>query len=133
MSFHIGASVGAAVAGGVYTSYMKDRLRLQLGPGTSDRRIADIYDSITGTLPEWGTPERTAVGAAVSKMHQRSEVLRLTNLELQYSDVIGYAWTRSEFAYDAYYILSRYLTYVAFAVSVPVVLLALFFPNDRLG
>lgn len=63
---HLGDAIGAAVAGGVYTSKMKGRLRAHLGPGFSTEQIADLFDSITGdTLPDWGSADRTAVANAV--------------------------------------------------------------------
>ncbi|EME42698.1 hypothetical protein DOTSEDRAFT_36512 [Dothistroma septosporum NZE10] len=71
MSFHLGGGIGSAIAGGIYTSTFKDRLRLRLGSGVGEDVIDKVYDSITGTLPEWGSVQRIAVNAA-------------------YSDVIGY-------------------------------------------
>ncbi|CAK3852725.1 siderochrome-iron transporter, partial [Lecanosticta acicola] len=71
MAFHLGGGIGSAIAGGIYTSTFKPRLRVRMGSGVEEHVIDSIYDSITGTLPEWGSVERIAVGAA-------------------YSDVIGY-------------------------------------------
>lgn len=66
MASHMGGGIGAAVAGGIYTTAMKGRLRARLGIGVDDGRIEDLFDSITGTLPEWGSKDRVAVAAAVS-------------------------------------------------------------------
>lgn len=66
MAFHLGGGIGSAIAGGIYTSTFKPRLRVRLGDGVEEETIAKIYDSITGTLPEWESVERVAVGAAVS-------------------------------------------------------------------
>ena len=65
MAAHMGGGIGSAVAGGIYTTSMKGQLRTHLGPGVTETEIEGIYDSITGTLPEWGSKERTAVAAAV--------------------------------------------------------------------
>lgn len=66
MSFHLGGGIGSAIAGGIYTSTFKPRLRVRMGSGVEEEVIDSIYDSITGTLPEWGSVERIAVGKAVS-------------------------------------------------------------------
>ncbi|KAF7195112.1 Siderophore iron transporter 3 [Pseudocercospora fuligena] len=64
---HLGDAIGAAIAGGVYTSRMKGRLRAHLGPAVSIEEIAGIYDSILGhELPDWGTAKRVAVADAYS-------------------------------------------------------------------
>lgn len=65
MAAHMGGGIGSAVAGGIYTTSMKGRLRARLGPSATETEIEDLYDSITGTLPTWGSEERTAVAAAV--------------------------------------------------------------------
>lgn len=39
-----------------------------MGPGANETVIDGVYNSITGTLPTWGTPERTAINAAVSAL-----------------------------------------------------------------
>lgn len=61
----LGYAVGSAVAGGIYTGTLKERLRIRLG---DDSDVDSLSDSITGTLPAWGTRERTAVNEAVRNM-----------------------------------------------------------------
>lgn len=72
---HIGGGVGSAIAGGIYTTSMKGRLRARLGPDATESQIDGLYDSITGVLPEWGTEGRTAVAAAVRVPRSWREVL----------------------------------------------------------
>ncbi|RDW68935.1 putative siderochrome-iron transporter [Aspergillus mulundensis] len=67
----LGNGIGSAVAGAIYTGQLRSRLRVHLGPGVSEDQLTRLYNSITGTLPDWGTAERTAVNQA-------------------YSDVMGY-------------------------------------------
>mgnify|MGYP000845526832 CR=1 FL=1 len=64
----LGNGIGSAVAGGIYTDTLKERLRFRMGPGANETVIDGVYNSITGTLPTWGTPERTAINAAVSAL-----------------------------------------------------------------
>jgi hypothetical protein len=71
MASHMGGGIGAAIAGGIYTTSMKGRLRARLGIDVPDARIEDLYDSITGTLPEWGSQDRVAVAAAVCTRNRR--------------------------------------------------------------
>ncbi|KAL4784991.1 major facilitator superfamily domain-containing protein [Aspergillus varians] len=67
----LGNGIGSAVAGAIYTGQLRKRLRLHLGPGVGEGELTTLYNSITETLPEWGTAERNAVNQA-------------------YSDVMGY-------------------------------------------
>ena len=69
MSF-LGFSVGSATAGGVYTNTMRPSLWAYLGRNATQELVDELYNSITGVLPGWGTPERDAVNLAVS--HQCS-------------------------------------------------------------
>ncbi|RHZ51664.1 putative siderochrome-iron transporter [Aspergillus thermomutatus] len=92
----VGNAIGSAIAGGIYTGELRERLHVRLGSTIDNARLDQLYNSITGTLPMWGTLERTAVNQA-------------------YSDVMGY------------------ISYAALAVSVPVVLLTLVLPDERLG
>lgn len=62
---YLGSGVGSAVAGGIYTDTMKDRLRHHLGANVNQTEIDTLYNSITGVLPEWGSVERMAVNEAV--------------------------------------------------------------------
>ncbi|KAL4894902.1 putative transporter [Aspergillus ambiguus] len=67
----LGNGIGSAIAGGIYTGELRDRLRFHMGPHTDNVLVESLFNSITDTLPAWGTPERTAVSQA-------------------YSDVMGY-------------------------------------------
>ncbi|KAL1999011.1 hypothetical protein VTN02DRAFT_5208 [Thermoascus thermophilus] len=67
----LGNGIGSAVAGGIYTDTLKERLRFRMGAGADEAVIDRVYNSITGTLPAWGSPERAAI-------------------RLAYSDVMGY-------------------------------------------
>lgn len=61
----LGNGIGSAVAGGIYTDTLKERLRFRMGSGANEAVIDSVYNSITGTLPAWGSPERTAINSAV--------------------------------------------------------------------
>ncbi|KAK7525312.1 MFS general substrate transporter [Phyllosticta citriasiana] len=61
----LGSAVGSCVAGGIYTNEFKVFLRRYLGEGTEQSVIDRVYDSITGTLPEWGSAQRDAITLAV--------------------------------------------------------------------
>ncbi|KAL2823831.1 major facilitator superfamily domain-containing protein [Aspergillus cavernicola] len=67
----LGNGIGSAVAGAIYTGQLRERLRIHLGPGASADQVDTLFNSITETLPAWGTAERNAVNQA-------------------YSDVMGY-------------------------------------------
>ncbi|THC97961.1 hypothetical protein EYZ11_002531 [Aspergillus tanneri] len=67
----LGNGIGSAIAGAIYTGKLRHQLRLHLGPGVSIGNVDALYNSITGTLPVWGSSERNAVNQA-------------------YSDVMGY-------------------------------------------
>lgn len=71
MAAHMGGGIGAAIAGGIYTTAMKGRLRARLGHDAPASQIEDLYDSITGTLPKWESRDRIAVAAAVSVAYCR--------------------------------------------------------------
>ncbi|KAE8366719.1 putative transporter [Aspergillus caelatus] len=71
MAGHLGKGIGSAIAGGIYTSTFRGRLHARLKDGSNTARIESLYNSVTGDLPAWGTPERLLVSQA-------------------YSDVIGY-------------------------------------------
>jgi MFS family permease len=62
----LGNGIGSAVAGAIYTGQLRQRLRVHLGPGIDEEQVRRLYNSITETLPAWGTDERTAVNQAVS-------------------------------------------------------------------
>ncbi|SMQ50010.1 unnamed protein product [Zymoseptoria tritici ST99CH_3D7] len=77
MMQHLGGALGAAIAGGIYASNMKSRLRFHLRNEPSQSVIDDIYSSLTGGLPGWGTPERWAVRRAYSDIMGYITVLGL--------------------------------------------------------
>ncbi|KAL4912862.1 major facilitator superfamily domain-containing protein [Aspergillus aurantiobrunneus] len=61
----LGNGIGSAVAGAIYTGQLRKRLQIHLGPGAGEGQLTTLYNSITETLPAWGTDERTAVNQAV--------------------------------------------------------------------
>lgn len=65
----LGSSIGATVAGGIYTNTFKNRLRARLGADASQATIDSVYNSITGVLPVWGSTQRTAINFAASFLH----------------------------------------------------------------
>ncbi|KAL7624129.1 hypothetical protein AAE478_005686 [Parahypoxylon ruwenzoriense] len=69
---YVGYTVGSAVAGVIYTNTMRESLWRWLGNRGTDELVNSLYNSITGTLPEWGSPERTAISYAYS------DVIRFT-------------------------------------------------------
>jgi MFS family permease len=64
LSAYLGDGIGSAIAGGIYTDTLRERLAFRLDT-TNQTEINTLFNSITGVLPEWGTPERTAVNEAV--------------------------------------------------------------------
>ncbi|WYZ35251.1 hypothetical protein EsH8_I_001527 [Colletotrichum jinshuiense] len=60
----IGGSIGGCIAGGIYTNTFKATLYRYLGPGASPELVDSLFDSIVGTAPAWGTPERNAINHA---------------------------------------------------------------------
>lgn len=62
----LGSSVGFAIAGGIYTNTLRPLLWAHLGRNATQELVDKLYNSITGVLPLWGTPERDAVNFAVS-------------------------------------------------------------------
>ena len=66
LSAFLGNGIGSAIAGGIYTDTLMERLRVRLGEEVSEGRLDKLYNSITGALPDWGTPERNAVNLAYS-------------------------------------------------------------------
>ncbi|KEF63827.1 uncharacterized protein A1O9_01805 [Exophiala aquamarina CBS 119918] len=67
---YLGNSLGSAIAGTIYTSLFKERLRHWMEPSTAAATIDAVYDKITGGLPDPGTSERMAVN------HAYSDILR---------------------------------------------------------
>jgi MFS family permease len=78
LSAFLGDGIGSAIAGGIYTDTLRERLQFRLNT-TNQTEIDSMFNSITGTLPLWDTLERTAVNEAVSNAHLGiySEVERL--------------------------------------------------------
>jgi len=71
ISFSIlGSSVGACIAGGIYTNTFKQALWNHLGNRGSPELINSLFNSITAVVPDWGTPERIAVNLAVCHLKQ---------------------------------------------------------------
>ncbi|KAH7029908.1 siderochrome-iron transporter [Microdochium trichocladiopsis] len=62
----LGSSVGSSIAGAIYTNTMKPSLRAWLGDSASSELVDTIYDSITGELPAWNSPDRIAINYAYS-------------------------------------------------------------------
>ncbi|KAK7949078.1 ENB1 protein [Apiospora aurea] len=71
----LGSSIGSTIAGGIYTNTMRGSLWKWLGPGASPAMVESLYNSITGELPAWGSPERTAVNYALLVAIQYSAVI----------------------------------------------------------
>lgn len=66
LSSFLGNGIGSAIAGGIYTNALRNRLHVRLGSGVSEERVDKLYNSITETLPAWGSSERTAINRAYS-------------------------------------------------------------------
>ncbi|KAI2463886.1 MFS general substrate transporter [Annulohypoxylon bovei var. microspora] len=60
----VGGSVGACIAGGIYTGTIESELWYYLGSGATAETVTALANSITGIVPEWGTPQRIAVNFA---------------------------------------------------------------------
>ncbi|KAI0376778.1 MFS general substrate transporter [Hypomontagnella monticulosa] len=64
----VGGSVGACIAGGIYTGTIEAQLWHYLGSGATAEMVTTLANSITGVLPAWGTPDRTAVNLAFTEV-----------------------------------------------------------------
>ncbi|KAH8651116.1 siderochrome-iron transporter [Xylariales sp. PMI_506] len=64
----IGSSIGSTIAGAIYTNTMREALWNWLGADASADLINQLYNSITGTLPEWGSVDRIAINNAYSQV-----------------------------------------------------------------
>jgi ABC-type transporter Mla maintaining outer membrane lipid asymmetry permease subunit MlaE len=62
----VGAAVGNAVAGGIYTGTFKQELRRHLGSLATDEVVNSVYESITSGIPATGSAQRDAVNLAYS-------------------------------------------------------------------
>ncbi|ETI26155.1 hypothetical protein G647_02932 [Cladophialophora carrionii CBS 160.54] len=67
---YLGNSIGSSIAGTIYTSLFKPRLRFWMGPDTPQSAINSVYDTITDVVPQPGSSERMAVN------HAYSDILR---------------------------------------------------------
>lgn len=61
----VGSSIGSCIAGGIYTNSFRPALWIRLGDDATTEMVDSLFNSITGTLPLWGSPERDAINAAV--------------------------------------------------------------------
>ncbi|KAJ0122113.1 hypothetical protein J7T55_002625 [Diaporthe amygdali] len=62
----VGSSVGSCIAGGIYTNAFRPALWNHLGDSATPEMVNSLFNSITGTLPAWGSSERDAINAAYS-------------------------------------------------------------------
>ncbi|KAI1627500.1 putative siderochrome-iron transporter [Exophiala viscosa] len=67
---YLGTSLGSSIAGTIYTSLFKQRLRYWMGPQTPQSIIDNVYETITNAGPRPGSNERNAVE------HAYSDILR---------------------------------------------------------
>nr|KAK5448244.1 hypothetical protein LTR18_001332 [Exophiala xenobiotica] len=67
---YLGNSLGSSIAGTIYTSLFKERLRYWMEPGTPQSIIDSVYETITGVTQGAGSSERYAV------QHAYSDILR---------------------------------------------------------
>ncbi|KAJ5379048.1 major facilitator superfamily domain-containing protein [Penicillium cosmopolitanum] len=61
----LGSSVGACIAGGIYTNTIGSALESHLGERATPALIKTLSNSILSAAPDWGSLERTAVNLAV--------------------------------------------------------------------
>lgn len=108
----LGFSVGSAIAGGMYTNMLRPLLWEYLPEDATQEAVDGLYNSITGVLPAWGTPDRDAVNLAVS--HDRPP---LPGEE-----------TANEMIYQ-YTEVTKNFAYTSIGVSVLVVLMCFPFPD----
>ncbi|KAI5456838.1 hypothetical protein BGZ63DRAFT_428279 [Mariannaea sp. PMI_226] len=62
----LGSSIGACIAGGIYTNTIGAALAHHLGDKATPALINTLANSIVGVAPEWGSAERIAVNLAFS-------------------------------------------------------------------
>ncbi|ORY60669.1 major facilitator superfamily domain-containing protein [Pseudomassariella vexata] len=79
----VGGSIGACIAGGIYTNTLVPALWRYMPDGTQAAAINALANSITGVVPDWGTFERTAIALAFS------DVMRYTTYAALGASVIG--------------------------------------------
>jgi len=61
----LGSSIGACIAGGIYTNTIGPALKKHLGQEATPALIQTLSNSIVGVAPTWGSPQRIAVNLAV--------------------------------------------------------------------
>lgn len=66
----LGQSIGDAISGAIYTGTFREQLAQQLGDKSTPELIEALFNSINTLVPDWGTPERTAINAAVRQGHE---------------------------------------------------------------
>ncbi|KAF3055116.1 Siderophore iron transporter mirC [Daldinia childiae] len=64
----VGSSVGSCIAGGIYTGMIQTELSMALGDLSTTDTVSALANSITAVLPEWGSPERTAVNIVFTEV-----------------------------------------------------------------
>ncbi|KAI1778739.1 MFS general substrate transporter [Hypoxylon cercidicola] len=64
----VGGSVGACIAGGIYTGTIEPELWYYLGDSVTSETVTSLANSITGVLPAWGTPDRIALNFAFTEV-----------------------------------------------------------------
>ncbi|KAJ5936836.1 siderochrome-iron transporter [Penicillium verhagenii] len=62
----LGSSIGACIAGGIYTNTIGEALKNRLGTEATPALVKALSNSIVGVAPAWGSPERIAVNLAFS-------------------------------------------------------------------
>ncbi|KAK5788680.1 hypothetical protein VI817_009638 [Penicillium citrinum] len=62
----LGSSIGACIAGGIYTNTIGSALKKHLGQEATPALIQTLSNSIVGVAPAWGSPQRIAVNLAFS-------------------------------------------------------------------
>ncbi|KAI1505988.1 siderochrome-iron transporter [Biscogniauxia marginata] len=62
----VGGSIGACIAGSIYTNTLEPALWNYLGNEATAEKITALANSVTGAVAAWGSPERTAVSFAFS-------------------------------------------------------------------
>ncbi len=67
---YLGNSLGSSLAGTIYTSLFKKRLRYWMDPDTPQSTIDSVYETITGVTQGSGSSEKYAVN------HGYSDILR---------------------------------------------------------
>ncbi|KAJ9136590.1 Siderochrome-iron transporter [Pleurostoma richardsiae] len=84
----VGSSVGACIAGGIYTNTLKPALWKHLGDSATAELVDSLFNSITGVVPDWGTPQREAINKAFS------DVMRYMTYAALGSSIpaLGLAW-----------------------------------------